>query len=136
MKTKLVFNKLIPFSGFLAMTLWPFIFVREELAKAYSVIVNNHEHIHAEQQKELLVVGAALALIAYAFGLGWWALLFLPLFLWLYLIEWLIKIPIEGSSRKAYRSISFEREAYQNEKDLTYIAKRKHFIWLKYIFNN
>lgn len=136
MKTKLVFNKLIPFNGFLAMTLWPFIFVREELAKAYSVIVNNHEHIHAEQQKELLVVGAALALIAYAFGLGWWALLFLPLFLWLYLIEWLIKIPIEGNSRKAYRSISFEREAYQNEKDLTYIAKRKHFIWLKYIFNN
>lgn len=136
MKTRLVFNKFIPFSGFLAMTLWPFIFIREELAKAYSVIVNNHEHIHAEQQKELLVVGAALALIAYAFGLGWWALLFLPLFLWLYLIEWLIKIPIEGNTRKAYRSISFEREAYQNEKDLAYIAKRKHFIWLKYIFNN
>lgn len=136
MKTKVIFNDTIPFKGFIAMCLWPFIFVRNNAANHYNTAANNHEHIHAEQQKELLVVGAALALIAYAFGLGWWALLFLPLFLWLYLIEWLIKIPIEGSSRKAYRSISFEREAYQNEKDLTYIAKRKHFIWLKYIFNN
>ena len=107
MKTKLVFNKLIPFNGFLAMTLWPFIFVREELAKAYSVIVNNHEHIHAEQQKELLVVGAALALIGFVFGLGWWALLFVPIFLWWYFLEWLIRIPIEGSSRQAYRKTEF-----------------------------
>ena len=113
MKTKLVFNKLIPFNGFLAMTLWPFIFVREELAKMYSVIVNNHEHIHAEQQKEMLIVGFALALIGFVFGLGWWALLFVPIFLWWYFLEWIIRIPIEGSSRQAYRNISFEREAYE-----------------------
>ena len=107
MKTRLVFNKLIPFNGFLAMTLWPFIFVREELAKMYSTVVNNHEHIHAEQQKEMLIVGFALALIGFVFGLGW-----------------------------AYRNISFEREAYANEKDLAYLGRRRHFIWLTYMFHN
>ena len=91
MKTRLVFNKLIPFNGFLAMTLWPFIFVREELAKMYSTVVNNHEHIHAEQQKEMLIVGFALALIGFVFGLGWWALLFVPIFLWWYL-EYLSRV--------------------------------------------
>ena len=143
MKAKLVFNKLIPFSGFLAMTLWPFIFVREELAKRYSTVVNNHEHIHAEQQhihaeqqKEMLIVGFALALIGFVFGLGWWALLFVPIFLWWYLLEWIIRIPVEGSSRQAYRNISFEREAYANEKDLAYLGSRKHFVWIKYMFHN
>ena len=135
MKAKLVFNDVIPFSGFLAMTLWPFIFVRKELAKKYSTVVNNHEHIHAEQQNEMLLVGIILAAVMFIF-IGLWALLFLPIFLWLYILEWLIKIPVYGSSHKAYRSISFEREAYANEKDLTYLANRRHFIWLKYIFHN
>lgn len=136
MKTRIVFNRLIPFSGFVAMTLYPFIFVREAAAKKYSTVANNHEHIHAEQQKELLPVGIALALIAYLSGLGFWALLFLPVFLWVYLIEWVIKAFWYGNNRTAYRNISFEREAYQNEKDLTYLSNRKHFIWFKYIFHN
>lgn len=136
MKTRIVFNRLIPFNGFVAMTLYPFIFVREAVAKKYSTVANNHEHIHAEQQKELLPVGIALALIAYLSGLGLWALLFLPVFLWIYLIEWVIKALWYGNNRTAYRNISFEREAYQNEKDLTYLSNRKHFIWFKYIFHN
>ena len=136
MKSIVVFNRLIPFSGFVAITLYPFIFVREAVAKKYSTVANNHEHIHAEQQKELLPVGVALALIAYLSGLGLWALLFLPVFLWLYVAEWLCKLYRYKSSKKAYCNISFEREAYQNEKDLAYISSRRHFIWFKYIFHN
>ena len=136
MKSIVVFNRLIPFKGYLAITLYPFIFVRKAAAGRYSTTVNNHEHIHGEQQKELLPVGIALALIAYFSGLGLWALLFLPVFLWVYLIEWVIKAFWYGNNRTAYRNISFEREAYQNEKDLTYLSNRKHFIWFKYIFHN
>lgn len=54
-----------------------------------------------------------------------------------YFIEWLIKLIISGFTLgkvKAYRSISFEQEAYQNEKDLKYRDGRKRFCWLKYIF--
>jgi len=136
MKSIVIFNRLIPFKGYLAITLYPFIFVRKAAAGRYSTTVNNHEHIHGEQQKELLPVGVALLLIAYLSGLGLWALLFLPVFLWLYVAEWLCKLYRYKSSKKAYRNISFEREAYQNEKDLAYISSRRHFIWFKYIFHN
>ena len=136
MKAKVIFNDIIPFRGFVVMCLWPFIFVRNSAASHYNTVANNHEHIHAEQQKEMLIVGFALALIGFVFGLGWWALLFVPIFLWWYILEWLIRIPIEGSSRQAYRNISFEREAYANEKDLAYLGRRNHFIWLTYMFHN
>ena len=67
METKVVFNNVIPFKGFIAMCLWPFIFVRNNDAKRYNGVVNNHEHIHAEQQKEMLCVGISLAVIGYFF---------------------------------------------------------------------
>jgi hypothetical protein len=54
-----------------------------------------------------------------------------------YFIEWLIKLIISAFTLgkvKAYRSISFEQEAYQNEKDFKYRDSRKRFNWLKYIF--
>ena len=73
MEMKVVFNNVIPFQGFIAMCLWPFIFVRNNDAKRYNVVVNNHEHIHAEQQKEMLCVGIILAVIGYFF-IGLWAL--------------------------------------------------------------
>lgn len=34
---------------------------------------------------------------------------------------------------KGYRNISFEREAYQNERNLNYIRERKSYSWVKYI---
>jgi hypothetical protein len=59
------------------------------------------------------------------------------IFYMVYFIEWLIKLIISGFTLgkvKAYRSISFEQEAYQNEKDLKYRDVRKRFCWLKHIF--
>ena len=38
-----------------------------------------------------------------------------------------------GDSNKAYRAISFEREAYGNEKNLTYTITREKFAWRKLI---
>lgn len=132
MKTKVIFNDTIPFKGFIAMCLWPFIFVRNNAANHYNTVANNHEHIHAEQQKEMLLVGIVLAAIGYVF-VGLWALLFVPLFFWWYGIEYLYRLCQYRNTNKAYRNISTEREAYANEKDLTYLTNRRRFAWTKYL---
>jgi uncharacterized membrane protein YiaA len=132
MKTKVIFNDIIPFKGFIAMCLWPFIFVRNNAASHYNTVANNHEHIHAEQQKEMLLVGIVLAAIGYVF-VGLWALLFVPLFFWWYGIEYLYRLCQYRDTKKAYRNISTEREAYANEKELTYLTNRRRFAWIKYL---
>lgn len=105
---KVIINKLIPIKGYVAMTTWPFIFARKELNK----YVLNHEEIHGEQQKELLIV----------------------FFLLLYCLEYIIKLCITLNHDKAYKSISFEQEANRYEHDLNYISTRRHYTWFKYIF--
>lgn len=50
-------------------------------------------------------------------------LLILPFYIW-YLI---------ALHRKGYMGISFEKEAYANEKDLTYLSKRRIFAFTKYL---
>ena len=130
MKTRLVFNDIIPFKGFLSMCLWPFIFVRISAASRYNTVVNNHEHIHAEQQKEMLAVGLVLAAILSLLGCGWWSFLALPIFLWWYCIEWLCRLVQCRDVHKAYRNIFFEQEAYANEKNLEYLSHRQRLAWL------
>ena len=109
---KVVFSSIIPFRGFLAVTLWPFIFVRRKVAGRFTAVTNRHEHIHGRQQVEMLV---------------------LPFFLW-YLIEWILRLVILRDSKQAYRSISFEQEAYANEGDATYLVNRRPYAWLRYLF--
>lgn len=55
----------------------------------------------------------------------------------LHFIEWLIKLVISGFTLgkvKAYRSVSFEQEAYNNQYYYTYQKNRKRFAWFKYVF--
>ena len=108
---KKIVNNIIPFKGFTAMTLWPFVFVRKDEEQNYTHIVERHETIHGEQQKEMLIV------------------LF---YLW-YLIEWLVKWIYHRNRTTAYKNISFEREAYANQYDVAYLDVRSHFSFLKYI---
>ena len=68
----------------------------------------NHERIHTAQQREMLYVFFYLA----------------------YLLEWLVRLPMRGN---AYRNISFEREAYANQRDLDYLQRRRHFAWRGYM---
>jgi hypothetical protein len=70
----------------------------------------NHEKIHLRQQLELLV------------------LLF---YVW-YVMEFLIRWIITKDKNVAYRNISFEKEAYTNEKDLNYLKSRSFWIFLNY----
>ena len=48
-----------------------------------------------------------------------------------YLLEYLIRYFIDKNT--AYKKISFEQEAYDNDTNINYITKRKHFSWIKFI---
>ena len=65
----------------------------------------NHELIHTAQQKELLWIPFYIA----------------------YLIEWLYHLMRLRNWDKAYRAISFEREAYANDSNLHYLAHRRPY---------
>lgn len=104
----LVVSRFLVPRGFSGITLYPFVFFKEKKLREDAVFVN-HERIHLRQQIELLIV------------------LF---FLW-YGLEFLIRLIVYRSAEKAYRNISFEREAYENEKDLLYLKKRPFWQFLK-----
>ena len=129
MKIRIVKNDIIPFGGFSAMTFIPWIFCRKELKE-----VNlNHEMIHVRQQVEMLFVGIVLAMVLFLF-IDWWSLLFIPIFFWLYIIEWLVRLIIYRDKDEAYRNISFEQEAYDHQAERYYLEVRKDFAWLRYMF--
>lgn len=47
----------------------------------------------------------------------------------IYLLEWVVRLFMPGN---AYRNISFEREAYDNEGNMSYLANRKRYaMWRK-----
>ena len=123
---KIIYNKWIPFPNYFAINLFGTMFVREEYKdRKISEITYNHESIHSEQQLDFVGGNEKLYILG---GI---------VFYMAYFIEWLIKLIISGFTLgkvKAYHSISFEQEAYQNEKDLKYRDNRKRFCWLKYIF--
>lgn len=135
MKLKKIYNRLFPLKGFKALTICPFVFVREEERDTFGEAGERHETTHALQQVECLVVGAILAVAMFFAGCGWWSLVPLGLFFELYVLEWAIKIPFcNFDTSRAYMSISTEREAYATMYDKGYNERRKHFAWLKYLF--
>lgn len=136
MKTRLVFNSIIPFKGFKAITIIPWIFVRNDASK-WTLTDERHEKIHGMQQIETHIVALILAVLLAAVGLfSWWCVLASPLvYLALYGLEYIVRWICYGfDTREAYRNISFEQEAYLNENDLTYIKNRHLFASWKYLF--
>lgn len=100
---------LIP-KGYRGLTVFPFVFVKYALDKENEVFVN-HERIHLRQQLEMLII---------------------PFFAW-YSLEFLVRFIQYRNWDLAYRNISFEREAYANEKDLDYLKRRSLWFFTKYI---
>lgn len=95
--------------GFRGLTLFPFVFVKSK-KDLQDLVFLNHEKIHFRQQIELLIV---------------------PFYV-LYLMEFLVKWMVLKNKNKAYKSISFEREAYANEWDDAYLKKRKLYGFVHY----
>lgn len=102
--TKVIQTWLIPRKWkFTAITLFGLVFTADR--RYVDRYVRNHELIHCQQQLEWLYV---------------------PFYL-LYLGEWLWHLIRLRDYDKAYRAISFEREAYAHERDLDYPGRRKHY---------
>jgi len=134
--SRIIYNNIIPFKGYLAMCVFPFIFVRKD-ARNLTVKDINHEKIHGVQQIETHIVALILAVLLAAVGLfSWWWVLVSPLvYFALYGLEYIVRWICYGfDTREAYRNISFEQEAYLNENDLTYIKNRHLFASWKYLF--
>jgi len=89
-----------------AITLWPFIIIRDEGDEK----TINHEKIHIRQQSELWVIG----------------------FYIMYLIDWIRGLKIYGDPVAAYVWTRFEQEAYDNQGDLEYLTYREKFAWKNY----
>ena len=127
-----VYNNIIPAKGFMAMTVWPLLFIKKKEAWRFNDNDERHETIHGEQQKEMLCVAAVISAILFAVGCAWWCcLISVPLFFYWYFTEWLLRL-VFGKGN-AYRNISFERESFRNEKDKSYLGRRRRFAWFKYI---
>ncbi|WP_172279786.1 hypothetical protein [Chryseobacterium sp. LAM-KRS1] len=91
------------------IALFPFIFVRKPEDKENNVLIN-HEKIHLRQQLELLII-------------------FFYIF---YVIEYYYHFFRLKDAYLAYRSISFEKEAYAMEDDGGYLKSRKLWSFWNY----
>jgi len=96
------FVKLITFGWPAAITLAPFgIYIREDYID--NTRIRKHESIHWAQQLEMFII----------FFYVW------------YFVEWVVKLFIFG--KKAYKNLSFEREAR------TLNENRNYYAWIKYL---
>ena len=91
------------------MTVYPFLFVKKDAC--LSLKTERHEMIHAEQQKEMLLVF---------------------FYLW-YLFEFVVRLIQYRNRNAAYKNISFEREAYDNERNTAYLKERKRYSFISYL---
>lgn len=89
------------------MAIFPFLLIKQ---KSPSAVLINHERIHFRQQIELLIV---------------------PFYLW-YFGEYFMYRLRGQSEHQAYRNICFEKEAYQNDENLSYLKKRSMWAFLNY----
>ncbi|MBU2929240.1 hypothetical protein [Winogradskyella psychrotolerans] len=106
----ILISKYIVPKGYLGITIFPFMFLRSKDLKGNSVLVN-HEGIHLRQQLELLII---------------------PFYI-IYAFEFLYRLFQYRNWKLAYMNISFEREAYKNEKDLDYLKSRSLWQFISYI---
>lgn len=96
--------------GYRGMAVFPFVIMKFSGDKKNKVFLN-HERIHLRQQLELLIF---------------------PFFVW-YFLEFSLRWIQYKNFDLAYRNISFEREAYTNEKDFDYLKRKSFWRFLKFI---
>lgn len=107
-KMIIIRNKILPFGkNYYAINLFGVLFAKGPCSDR----VLNHEKIHTRQMVEMA---------------------FLPFYLW-YVAEWLVRLLKCRNSRRAYRSISFEREAYATDGDPDYLSGRPRYSWIRYL---
>lgn len=106
---KILYNKYFPPKDFAAINLLGIIIVRKDYGTLSKEEIN-HEVIHTRQMLEMLIV---------------------PFYLF-YILEWFIRLIQYRDRVEAYENISFEREAYTNMCNLSYLKERKLFAFIYY----
>jgi len=91
------------------IALFPFLLLKDKRSSLNSQLMN-HEFIHFRQQLELLII---------------------PFYI-LYFLNYLINLIRYHNHQEAYRNILFEREAYENDSNLSYLSKRRFASWTAY----
>lgn len=105
---KIIHQRFIPFgSNMLAINLFGVLFVKGYCSER----TINHEKIHTAQMRPLL---------------------YLPFYI-IYVMEWLVRTVQYRALYKGYLNISFEREAYCNDRNFDYLRTRRPFAWVKYL---
>ncbi len=107
---KIIYSKILPLKRFRAINLFGVVFARKEQPALNKQIIN-HEAIHSRQIAELLVIG---------------------FYVW-YVMEWLVRWVQYKDRFDAYKNICFEREAFANDNDFSYLQHRKFFNFLRYL---
>lgn len=103
-KVPVILSKIAPIEiG--AITLGPLVFSRGEM----SDVTKNHEAIHWQQYIETGIIG----------------------FIILYFGWWLFNLIRYKDGEKAYYMIPFEKEAYDNHENMTYLETRTRYNWVK-----
>ena len=106
-KVPVVLSKLAPIDiG--AITIGPIVFSRGEI----SPTTRRHETIHWQQYIETFILG----------------------FLLLYFGFYITSLLKGRRGRDAYMEIPFEKEAYENQEDESYLENRKRYAWAKHVF--
>ena len=106
----IIITKYLVPPNYIGLTVYPFIFLKKSILKNDRYLIN-HEKIHLQQQKEM----------AWLFFFCW------------YLMEYLFRLIQFKNHTKAYRNISFEKEAYKNEGNFNYLLERKKFSFINYL---
>lgn len=129
---KIIRNNIIPVKGFRAINLFGILFVRGNAT--INGVDMNHESIHSRQILEVIVSFYPIWIAICIFSSPWIALIIMPFsFYILYVLEWIVRLIQFRNANEAYRNISFEREAYTYQSDLSYLEKRKPLAWVKFI---
>jgi hypothetical protein len=102
--TSPLFFKLLIHNRYHAFAFYPFIILKTAELKEDLVLVQ-HEQIHLKQQKELLLI---------------------PFYV-VYFMEFAFHSIRLRNWHKAYKSISFEKEAFSHENELDYLNNRPMF---------
>ena len=111
MQFTVVENSFLPPRGYSAINLgWIFTRNADDVKDNSDTL--QHEAIHRLQMREILYV---------------------PFFL-LYVLEYFVKLCICWNADRAYRSISFEQEAYYFERFECYRRYRKRFRFMEFVF--
>ena len=131
--------KMILFGSYTTIMLFGFI-----LTKNYwlSLDTETHEQIHRKQFIEWMEITVIPAILLTIYVSPWFLLLIPTAYYLLYLGEWLVSFTyhlffdwnkgIAEINHKAYKSISFEREAKMNQGCKCYLNERKWCAWFRY----